>query len=225
MFFKKKQDLISTGSNDINSRVELTLLDARATEKDVVSFCNIAYKNRYLGVVVFPCNVKIAKEYIGKKLDGALKVIAAVDFPFGGATASTKIAEAKRCFQDGADEVDVTINTGEILEERFNEIKSTISRIVRSSRGKVVKAVIETSYLNRENLSKVIRCLLKTKVDFVMTNTGFGEGGATPEVVEIINAICKNKCMVKASGGITNKAIAGDMIRMGAQRIGTSRVI
>lgn len=225
MFGNKKRVLIADGVGDINSKVELTLLEPRATEKDIISLCNIAYKNRFLGVVVFPCFVKFAKDYITKKLDGAIKVISVVDFPFGGAVATSKISEAKKCFSDGADEVDVVISTGTILDEKYSEIKSTISRIVRSSHGKIVKACIEASFLNREQLGKITRTLMKTKVDFIMTNTGFGEGGATPEVVEIINSICKNKCLVKASGGISNKAIANDLIRMGAERIGTSRVI
>lgn len=225
MFGKKKKVLVADGLGDLASKVELTLLDPKACEKDIISLCNIAYKNRYLGVVVFPCFVKIAKDYILKKLDNALKVIAVVDFPFGGSTTSSKVSEAKKCFSEGADEVDVVVNSGLIIDEKFGEIKSQISRIVRGSHGKIVKACIEASFLNREQLGKIARVLIKTKVDYIMTNTGFGEGGATPEVVEIINSICKNKCQVKASGGIANKAIANDLVRMGAARIGTSRVI
>lgn len=225
MFKSKKRVLVADGMGDLNSKVELTLLDPKATEKDIISICNIAYKNRYLGVVVYPMFVKTAKDYVLKKLDGAIKIISVIDFPFGGSLASSKINEAKKCFADGADEVDVVINAGQIIDEKFSEIKSMVSRIVRSSHGKIVKACIETSFLNREQLGKITRTLIKTKVDFIMTNTGYGDGGATPEVVEIINSICKNKCFVKASGGISNRVIANDLIRMGAQRIGTSRVI
>lgn len=225
MFGKKKSELIADGVGDLASVVELTLLNPKATEKDVINIANIAYKNRYFGIVVFPMFVKVAKNYIDKKLDGAVKVIAAIDFPFGCSNAQTKISEAKRCFSDGADEVDYTICQSKILEEDYASIKNELSRVVRASHGKVVKAVIESSYLNREQIARLSRVLIKTKIDYVMTNTGYGDGGATPEMVEILNANLKGKCLIKASGAISNKIIANNMLRMGATRIGTSRVL
>lgn len=225
MFGKKKRVLVTAGAGDLNSMVELTLLDPRANEKDVFSLCNIAYKNRFVGVVVFPMYVKMAKDFISKKLDDAIKVIAAIDFPFGGGEASLVVAAAKKAFSDGADEVDVCVNTGKVKDGNFKDIKTCFSRIVRASKGKIVKATIEASFLNREELSSIMRFLIKAKVDFVMTNTGFGDGGATPEIVETLNAMGKGKVKVKASGGVTNRIIANDCVRMGAERIGTSRVI
>ena len=225
MFNNKKKQLLADGVGDLNSKIELTLVNQKATEKDVINVLNIAYKNRYLGVVVFPMFVKIAREYVDKKLDGAIKVIAAVDFPFGASGSSSKINIAKKCFSDGADEVDVTLSSSSIFDEDYKTIKQELSRIVRASHGRVVKATIEASFLNRESIARLCRVIVKTKVDFIMTNTGFGEGGATPEVVELMVASLKGKCQVKASGGISNKAVANDMIRMGASRIGTSRAI
>ena len=225
MFKKQKKDLIADGVGDLNSVTELTLLNPKATEKDVLNIANIAYKNRYYGIVVFPMFVRCARDYIDKKLDGAIKIIATIDFPFGCSNMTTKVAEAKRCFSDGADEVDVTICSSKIIEENYSDIKSELLRIVRSAHGKVVKAVIEASYLNREQLTRLSRVLIKSKVDFVMTNTVFGDGGATPEVVEILNANLKGRCGIKASGAISNKMMANNMLRMGATRIGTSRVL
>lgn len=225
MFGNKKQELISDGLGDVNSIVELSLLDARAGERDTINFCNIAYKNRYAAIVVFPQNVKIAKTHIAQKLDGALKVVAAIDFPFGGMSAAAKIAEAKRCFSEGADEVDVTISASDVAEEKYSAIKTLVSRIVRSSRGKVVKACIEMSYLNREQLGRLLRVLCKTRVDYIMTNTGFGTGGAIPDQVEIMTSIVGTRCGIKAAGGVTNRVIATDLMRAGATRIGTSHII
>jgi len=225
VFGKKKKTLIADGVGDLNSKVELTLLNPKAQEKDVYNICNIAYKNRYFGVVVFPIFVKTARDFIDKKLEGSLKVIAAVDFPFGASGLNSKVSLAKRCFSDGADEVDFTLSPSMILAEEYNLIRQELIRVVRSSHGKIVKAVIEASFLDREQIARLCRVILKTKVDFVMTNTGYGDGGVTPEIVELISANLKGKCGVKASGGITNKVVANDMVRMGATRIGTSRVV
>ncbi|MBO4570167.1 MAG: deoxyribose-phosphate aldolase [Clostridia bacterium] len=223
--FGKKNNLITDGLGDLNSKVELTLLNPKATSKDVYNFCNIAYKNRYFGVVVFPRFVKLASSYIKSKLDGAVQVIACVDFPFGESQSSAKIASAKKCFSDGADEVDFCVSSGLILEEDYRAIRTEISRVVRSSHKKVVKAVIETSFLDREQIARITKVLVKCKVDYIMTNSGFGQGGVTPEIVEIIASSTKNKCGIKASGGVSNKVIANNLVRMGATRIGTSRVL
>ncbi|MBQ7452810.1 MAG: deoxyribose-phosphate aldolase [Clostridia bacterium] len=225
MFFKNQNKFSSDGLGDLASMIDFAMLDSRATEKDIISSCNIAYKNRYHGIEVFPCYVKTCKEYISRKLDDAVSVVCVIDFPFGTATMQDKIHQVKTAFADGADEVDVCINTGDIIDENYKEIRGLLLRVCRLAKHKIVKAVIEASYLDREQVNKLCRVLLKTKIDFVMANTGFGQSGVTPEDVEQLKIALKDKIAVKASGGIATKADANNMIRMGATRIGTSRVL
>ena len=224
MLFGKKK-LVADGLGDLNSRTELAMLDPRASFKDVASSLNIAYKNRYSAVEMFSKFVKDATKYVNEKLDGAVMVVAVIDFPFGASSTNAKLTEIKKAISDGASGVEVCVNIGAILNEDYGEIKTLLSRAVRVSKGRSVKAVIEASYLNRDQINKLCRVLIKTKIDYVMANTGFGQGAITPEVVEQFKIGLKNKIKVKACGGVYTKQNANDLIRIGAEKIGTSKVI
>ena len=185
----------------------------------------MAYKNRFSAVEIFSKFVKDAAKYASEKLDGAVMVVAVIDFPFGASSLNSKLAEIKRAISDGASGVEVCINTGTILSEDYSSIKTLLSRAVRISKGRSVRAVVEASYLNREQINKLCRVLIKTKIDYVMANTGFGQGAITPEVVEQFKIGLKDKIKVKAAGGVYTKQSANNLIRIGAEKIGTSKVI
>ena len=221
-FKRKKQEEQITS---VQSVVDYTLLDPRATEKDLADLCNIAIKNKYYGVCVNGHNIEFVKRYIAHKAVENLNIIAVVGFPLGACALNVKVAEAKQVLNDGADEIDVVINIGEAKQGNWDYIKNELSRIVRISRGKVVKAIIETCYFDKEEIIKLCKICLKAKVDYIKTSTGFGTGGATPEVVACISNATLNKCKIKASGGIRTAKQAEDLIRAGASRIGTSTEI
>ena len=226
MFFWKKKKNSEEEMKTFPEMVEFTLLDPRAVSKDVHTLINIAVKNKYAGVCVNPVNVEEARDYIDNKLKVTnLALVSVVGFPLGASTIQTKVNEAKQALSDGADELDVVINIGKLKEGNFGYIKNELSRIVRIARGKVVKAIIETCYLTREEIKEVCKVCLKAKVDFIKTSTGYGTGGATVEDVLLIKEIVRDKCLIKASGGIRTKAQAEELIRAGATRIGTSRVL
>lgn len=225
MWFRKKKLLQEQQFTTLQSAVEFTLLDSRATQKDIHDLVNVAIKNKYHGVCVNGANVKIAKEFALTKATYNLAVVCVVGFPLGANTIQTKVFEAKQAIADGADEIDVVINIGKAQEGDFEYIKNELSRIVRACHGKIVKAIIETCYLSRDQIVQLCRVCMRAKVDFVKTSTGFGTGGATPEVVSLISNTCGGKCGVKASGGIRTTRQAEDMIRAGATRIGTSTEI
>lgn len=223
MWFKKREEEMEITS--VQSVVELTNLDARATEKDIADTINIAIKNKYYGVCVNGYNVAFAKKYLQQKALDDIAVIAVVGFPLGANSMQVKLTEAKQAISDGADEIDVVINIGAAKEQDYDYVKTELSRIVRSSKGKIVKAIIETCYFDKEEIIKLCKICLKTKVDYIKTSTGYGTAGATPEVVQCIAEAVTGKCKIKASGGIRTAKQADDLIRAGASRIGTSTEI
>lgn len=220
--FKKREEKQITS---VQSVVDYTLLDPRATEKDLADLCNIAIKNKYYGVCVNGYNVEFVKRYISRKAVDNLYVIAVVGFPLGANALNVKIAEAKQVISDGADEIDVVINIGKAKHGDWDYIKNELSRIVRISKGRIVKAIIETCYFDKEEIIKLSKICVKARVDYIKTSTGFGTGGATPEIVSCISNVVLNKCKIKASGGIRTAKQAEDMLRAGASRIGTSTEI
>ena len=224
MLFGKK-NIVADGLGDLNSKTEFSILDPRARFKDVCSALNVAYKNRFCAVEMFSKFVKDATKYVNEKLDGAVMVVAVIDFPFGASSSASKLTEIKKAFSDGAAGVEVCLNAGTVLNEDYAEIKALLHRAVRISKGRSVRAVIEASFLDRDQINKLCRVLIKTKIDYVMANTGFGQGAITPEVVEQFKIGLKDKVKVKAAGGIYTKQIANNLIRIGADRIGTSKVI
>ncbi|MBR2909784.1 MAG: deoxyribose-phosphate aldolase [Clostridia bacterium] len=224
MWFKRKR-VEEEPVKTIQEMVEFTLLDPRAVEKDIQTLINVAIKNNFYGVCVNPCNVKFARDYIDNIVKSQTKIVTVVGFPLGANSIQTKVVEAKQALADGADELDVVINIGKLKDGDYAHIKNELSRIVRISKGKIVKAIIETCYLTRDEIKSVCKVCEKAKVDFIKTSTGYGTAGARVEDVSLINETVRNKCMIKASGGIRTRAQAEELIRAGASRIGTSKVL
>lgn len=224
--FRKK--MARVGSEDIteknlNTIVDYTLLKPATTRKELINFLSVAYKNRYYSVCVNPINVSIAKQYISQKLKDSLKLCCVIGFPLGENLTETKVYETKKAIADGADEIDMVMSISRAKDGDWKYVREDISRVVRASNGKVVKVIIETALLSKSEIEKASLICVKSKVDFVKTSTGYADGGATPEVVEIIKNVVKNHCGIKASGGIKTTAEALNLVRMGATRIGTSR--
>lgn len=209
----------------LEEKVDFTLLDARATESDLEKLCDIAYKHSYYSVCVNGVNVSFAKGYINKTLNNKLKVVCVVGFPLGATTTSAKLFEIKEAFLNGADEIDVVVNIGKIKQGRFDYVKSELKKIRKQAKNKIVKAIIETCYLDKNEIIKISKICMQSKIDFIKTSTGFGTGGATVEDVNLIYETVKGNCGIKASGGIRTRAQAIEFINAGANRIGTSYII
>lgn len=205
--------------------IDFTLVNPCATQKDIADCCNIAIKNRYHAVCVNSCNVHEASKYLLSKAVDNIKVVSVIGFPLGAVSTQIKLAEAKAAISDGADELDVVINIGKAKEGNYDYVKDELSRIVRISKGKIVKAIIETCYFDKTEIEKLCKVCVKAKVDYIKTSTGFGTGGATPEVVACIASFVNGKCKIKASGGVRTKKQVEEMLRAGASRIGTSTEI
>ena len=202
--------------------IDHTLLKAFATEDQILKLCEEASLFDFKSVCVNPTWVSTAKKVLHKT--GVL-VCTVIGFPLGANTIEVKAYETIQAIADGADEIDVVINIGKFKDGDLDYIKNELSRIVRICRGKVVKAIIETCYLDKDEIIKLCKICMKAKVDYIKTSTGFGTGGATPEIISCIASACAGKCKIKASGGIRTAKQAEDLIRAGASRIGTSTEI
>ena len=210
---------------DINSKIDFTLLDARATFSDVEKLCDIAYKNKYYSVCVNPCNVSYVKGYITKNLNNNIKICSVVGFPLGANSIDLKILETKQAIEDGADEIDFVVNIGRVKSGDFDYIKREISMIRKISKKHVLKCIIETCYMTDDEIVKLCRLCAKYKIDYVKTSTGFGTAGADEKTLSLILDEVKGRCFVKASGGIRSREQAAKYVSMGVDRIGTSRVL
>lgn len=229
MIFRRNQQPVIRpeliDDKNINAIVDFTLLSPTATVVDVENLCNIAQKNRYFSVCINPVNVAFARNYIDLKLKSSLKICTVVGFPLGENTTESKVFETKRAIADGADEIDMVLSISRVKAGNWDYVKNDISRVVRVSRGRVVKVIIETAYLTRDEIVQATKICMKARASFVKTSTGFAPGGATLEGVELISSVVKGRCGVKASGGIASRFDAVNMVRKGATRIGTSRII
>ncbi len=222
MFGEKK---IKSELADVNSKVDFTLLDSRATFADLEKLCDVAYKNQYYSVCVNPCNVHYVSGYISKNLGGKLKVASVVGFPLGANSTETKVFETKEAIKNGANEIDVVINIGRAKNGDFDYVKDELSKVKKAAKNNIVKAILETCYFDENEVVKLCKACMRAKVDFVKTSTGFGTGGATPEIVSLMKKTVAGKCLVKASGGIRTREQAIELVNLGADRLGTSRII
>lgn len=213
------------GEFDVNSKIDFTLLDARATYADLEKLCDVAYKNRYYSVCVNPCNVSYVSGYISKNFFNEMRVVAVVGFPLGASSTSIKVLEAKQVLQDGADEIDVVINIGRAKNGDFEYVKNELVKIKKIAKKNIVKAIIETCYFDENEIVKLCKICVAAKVDFVKTSTGFGIGGASVSNVSLMKKTLAGKCMIKASGGIRSREQVVEFLNLGADRIGTSRIV
>ena len=222
--FNKNKNLIK-GEESVLETVEFTLLDPRAISKDIHTLINVAIKNKYYGVCVNPVNVKIASDYIKNILNADLSLISVVGFPLGANTTKVKCLETKMAVKDGADEIDFVMNIAKIKDGDIIYLKKELSSIIKAAKGRIVKAIIETCYLTRDEIKQVCKVCEKANVDFIKTSTGYGTKGATVEDVSYIKECVRGRIGIKASGGIKIREEAEELIRAGATRIGSSKTL
>ncbi|WAM34612.1 deoxyribose-phosphate aldolase [Caldicellulosiruptor morganii] len=202
--------------------IDHTLLRSNATHAEIKKLCDEALMYSFASVCVNPYYVKVCKEYLK---DSPVKVATVIGFPLGVNTKKTKIFETKGAFEDGADEVDMVINIGALLEGNYDyvyeEIKSIVD-VAREYKNKIVKVIIETSELNDQQKIEACKIVMAAGADFVKTSTGFSKSGAKYEDIILMRKVVGDKVKIKASGGIRTYEDALKMIQAGASRIGTS---
>ena len=199
--------------------IDHTVLKATTTTKDVEKLCSEAKEYGFYSVCVNGCFVKECKELL-KGSD--VKIAAVVGFPLGAMTKTAKVFEAREAIANGANEIDMVINIGKLIEGDTKYVEDEIREIKEAIGKNVLKVIIETCYLNNEQ--KILACelSLNANADFVKTSTGFGTSGATFEDVILMKKMVGNNAEVKASGGVKSYETAEKYIELGATRLGTS---
>lgn len=206
---------------DILSKVDHTLLNPKATWDEIKNICDDGMKYSTASVCIPPSFVKRAKEYVGNRL----KICTVIGFPNGYNTAEVKIFETENAIENGADEIDMVINLGDLMDKNYDNILSEITKIKSVCGEKVLKVIIETCLLSEEQKIKMCEIVTKSGADFIKTSTGFSTGGATFEDIELFVKYVGENVKIKAAGGISSIADAEKFISLGADRLGTSRIV
>ncbi len=209
--------------NPLNKYIDHTLLKASATKSDIIKLCNEAISHNFFSVCVNSCYVSLAKAEL-KNSD--VKVCSVIGFPLGAMSTTAKVEETKQALKDGADEIDMVLNLGFLKSLDFETVLKDIQAVKYVMPNHVLKVILETCYLNDEELTKASQLAIKAGADFIKTSTGFGTVGATVEAVKLMkNAINNGTTKIKASGGIRDTKTALQYINLGVERIGTSNGI
>jgi len=209
---------------ELNKYIDHTMLKAFAQEKDIIKLCDEANKYKFKSVCVNPYYVSFVSKYL-KKLNSDVKVCTVIGFPLGQNTTETKVFETQNAIKNGAEEIDMVINIGALLDKDYEYVKNEISEIRKVCKEQILKVIIETCYLDDENIKLMTGICSELGVDFIKTSTGFGTRGASENDVIIMNKNRSNELQIKASGGISDKETAEKMIDLGATRLGTSRSV
>lgn len=203
----------------INKLIDHTLLKAFATTSDIKKLCAEAIEYDFASVCVNPANVSLASKLLK---DSDVKVCTVIGFPLGANTTATKAFETKDAVLNGAQEIDMVINIGKAKEHDYEYILEDIRAVVDSADGNLVKVIIETCYLDKEEIKEVCHMASLAGANFVKTSTGFGTGGAKAEDVKLMKESIPETMEVKASGGIRTLSDLEIMVENGATRIGAS---
>jgi deoxyribose-phosphate aldolase len=206
---------------NIASKIDHTLLKADCTQNDIINLCKEAIENNFYSVCVPPSYVKLASEVLSET---EVKVCTVIGFPLGYQTTGNKLFEADEAIAAGATEVDMVVNISAFKSGNMPVITNEINRMTLMVQQKkaLLKVIIETAYLNREEIKSLCEICAKAKVDFVKTSTGYAERGATVEDVVFMRSILPPSVSIKASGGIKTKEDAVKLLEAGAERLGTS---
>lgn len=207
---------------ELNKYIEHTLLKQDATKSELIKLLDEAKEYKFLGVCVNPVNVKFASEYLK---DSGVKIVTVIGFPLGQTTTEAKVLETIDAVKNGADEIDMVINSGKLKDGEYEYIVNDISAIKGACQGKALKVILETDLLSSEEIKIASDLCVKGGADFVKTSTGFVKNGvgAKVEDVKLMYETVKDAGLgVKASGGVRDKEAALAMIEAGATRIGTS---
>lgn len=197
-----------------------TNLKPDATREMITKLCDEAKEYNLFSVCVNPCYVSMCKKLL---INTDVKVCTVIGFPLGSNTTAVKVFEAKKAIEDGADEIDMVINVAALKDNDYDFVLNDIKKVVNEAKNKaLVKVIIETCLLTDEQKIKASELCVEAGADFVKTSTGFSTGGATEEDIKLIKSTVKDKCLIKASGGIRTYEDTVKMINAGANRIGAS---
>ena len=206
---------------EILRKCDHTLLKQESTWADIKEILDDGIRYETASACIPASFVKAAKEYVGDKL----QICTVIGFPNGYSTTPVKVFETEDAVKNGADEIDMVLNIGWLKDKKYDEILDEINAIKAACEGRILKVIIETCLLTDEEKVKMCEIISASDADFIKTSTGFSTAGATKEDVALFKAHITNGKHIKAAGGISSIADAEDFIRLGAERLGTSRIV
>ena len=206
---------------DILAKCDHTLLTQTATWAEIKGVCDDGMKYHTASVCIPESYVKQAKEYVGDRLP----ICTVIGFPNGYDTTAAKCFEASDAVEGGASEIDMVINIGWVKDGLYDKVLSEIRDVKGHCRGKLLKVIIETCLLTDAEKIELCRVVSESGADYIKTSTGFGGGGATREDVALFKKHVAPHVKIKAAGGIADLNDAKDFIALGADRLGTSRIV
>ena len=206
---------------EILSKCDHTLLLQGATWEEIRAICDDGIRFGTASVCIPASFVKRAKEYVGDRL----AICTVIGFPNGYSTTAVKVFECRDAIENGADEIDTVINIGDLKDGRYGEILAELRALKETCGKRILKVIIETCLLTDEEKIKMCEIVSRSGADYIKTSTGFSKGGATPEDVALFAKHIGEGVRIKAAGGISSLADAEEFIKLGADRLGTSRIV
>lgn len=206
---------------EILKHVDHTLLLQGATWEEIKQICDDAMKYETASVCIAPSYVKQAAEYMGDKM----AVCTVIGFPNGYMTTKAKEFETKDALENGASEIDMVINIGWIKDKKYDLIENEIRALKAVCKDKILKVIIETCFLTDEEKIKMCEIVTNAGADYIKTSTGFGGAGATFDDIKLFSQHIGPNVKMKAAGGISSMEDAEKFLELGADRLGTSRII
>lgn len=207
--------------SDILKSVDHTLLSQTATWEEIKEILDDAMYYQTASACIPAAYVRQAAEYT----NGKLPICTVIGFPNGYSTTATKVFETKDAVANGANEIDMVINIGFLKDKRYEEIESEIRQIHEACQGNLLKVIIETCLLTEDEIIKMCELVTKAGAEYIKTSTGFSTGGATFEAVALMKQHIGSHVKIKAAGGISSFQDAEKFQELGADRLGTSRLV
>ena len=198
-----------------------TLLLQTATWEEIRQICEDGMKYNTASVCIPPCYVREAKKYVKDQL----KICTVIGFPNGNMTTDVKVFETEDAILNGADEIDMVINIGALKEKNYEYVQNEIEQIKEVCGGRILKVIIETCLLTEEEKIKMCEIVTKSGADYIKTSTGFSTAGATFEDITLFKKYVGEHVKIKAAGGIGSLEDAEKFMELGAERLGTSKVV
>ena len=205
----------------LNKNIDHTLLKPTASKNDIIALCKEAKEYQFHSVCVNSCYVSLAKSELS---GSSIRVCSVVGFPLGAMSPRAKTEEARNALRDGANEIDMVMNSGFFKSQDYQAVIHDISEVKKLMPNAILKVIIETCYLEDSEITKASELVIKAGADFIKTSTGFGPRGASIKDIELIKKAIqpKDQVKIKASGGIRDAKTAMEYIALGVDRLGTS---
>ncbi len=210
---------------EILKHCDHTLLAQTATWEEIRQICDDGIRYGTASVCIPPSFVKQAAEYIKGCPDGKVAVCTVIGFPNGYSTTAVKVFETKEAIREGADEIDMVVNLGWVREGRFDLVEEEIRTLKEACGDHILKVIIETCLLTDEEKTALCGCVTRAGADYIKTSTGFSKAGATFDDIRLFARHIGEGVKMKAAGGISSIEDAEEFLRLGAERLGTSRIV